>query len=63
MLRLFLNSPEVDHIKDNFNVFDFELTKQDMDDIAKLNNGVRYYTRTDEKLMQFAAWHPTYELE
>ena len=29
--------------------------------IATLDKGVRYYNRTDEQLVQFAAWHPTYE--
>ena len=29
--------------------------------IATLDKGVRYYHRTDEQLVQFAAWQPTYE--
>jgi hypothetical protein len=32
-----------------------------MAEIAKLNRGVRYYTRTEEALAGFAAWQPTYE--
>ena len=32
-----------------------------MSQIAKLDKGVRYYTRTDEALAGFAAWQPTYE--
>jgi diketogulonate reductase-like aldo/keto reductase len=56
-------SKNVDHIRDNFNLFDFDLTKEDMDNIAKVNKQKRYYTRTDEMLAQFASWAPTYETE
>lgn len=54
-------SKSTDHIRDNFNIFDFALTDSEMADIAKLNKGVRYYNRTDEQLKGFAAWHPDYE--
>ena len=54
-------SKNVDHIADNLNIFDFTLTDDEMAEIAKLNKGVRYYTRTDEALAGFASWQPEYE--
>lgn len=54
-------SKNVGHIKDNLNILDFRLTDDEMAEIAKLNKGVRYYTRTDEGLAGFAAFQPTYE--
>ena len=54
-------SRNVDHIRDNLAVLDFALTDADMAAIAALDKGVRYYHRTDEQLVQFAAWQPTYE--
>ena len=45
----------------NLNILDFTLTDEEMKEIASLDKGVRYYNRTDEQLVQFAAWHPTYE--
>ena len=41
-------SKNPDHIRDNFDIFDFTLTDEDMAEIAKLNKGVRYYTSTPE---------------
>ena len=54
-------SKNVDHIKDNLNIMDFELTAEEMAEIAKLDKGERYYHRTDEQLAQFAAWKPDFE--
>ena len=54
-------SKNVDHIKDNLNIMDFELTDEEMAEIAKLDKGERYYHRTDEQLVQFAAWKPDFE--
>ena len=54
-------SRNVDHIRDNLAILDFSLTDADMAAIATLDKGVRYYHRTDEQLVQFAAWQPTYE--
>ena len=54
-------SKNVDHIKDNLNIMDFELTGEEMAEIAKLDKGERYYHRTDEQLLQFAAWKPDFE--
>ena len=42
------------HIRDNFDIFDFALTDEDMAAIAKLNSGVRYYTATPEAIAAYA---------
>lgn len=54
-------SKNPDHVRENFNIFDFALTDDEMGEIAKLNKNVRYYNRTDEQLVQFAAFKPHYE--
>ena len=36
-------------------------TDEEMAQIARLNKGVRYYTRTEEALAGFAVWKPAYE--
>lgn len=54
-------SKNVDHIKDNLNIMDFELTANEMAEIAILDKGERYYHRTEEQLVQFAAWKPDFE--
>ncbi len=54
-------SKNVDHIRDNLDILDFKLTEEEMDEIAKLDKGERYYHRTDEQLAGFAAWRPSFE--
>jgi len=56
-------SKSTEHIKDNLDIFDFTLTPEEMEKIAALDKGVRYYHRTDSQLKQFAAWKPNYEKE
>ena len=56
-------SKNPDHIRDNFNLFDFELTAEDMEKIAEINKNERYYHRSDDMLAQFATFHPSYERE
>lgn len=56
-------SKNVDHIRDNISIFDFELDKDDMNEMAKLNNNSRRYIRTEDKLEMFANWKITYEKE
>ena len=56
-------SKNVDHIRDNFDLFDFTLTDEEMAEIAKLNTGTRYYHRSDEQLRGFASWRPEFETE
>lgn len=46
------------HIKDNFALFDFELTEDEMSEIAALDKGVRYYTSTPEMLKKYAEMVP-----
>lgn len=41
-------STNPDHIRANADIFDFELTDAEMDEIAKLNKNVRYYNPTPE---------------
>ena len=52
-----------EHIKENADIFDFELTDEEMAEIAKLDKGIRYYNGTDEQLAGYAAWQPDYEKE
>ena len=54
-------SKNVGHIKDNLDILDFTLTEEEMAEIAELDKENRYYHRTDEQLVQFAAWHPEFE--
>ena len=54
-------SKNVDHIRDNLNIFDFKVTNDEMVEITKLDKGERYYHRTDAQLMQFAQWKPEFE--
>jgi diketogulonate reductase-like aldo/keto reductase len=54
-------SKNVDHIRDNLNILDFALTEDEMNEIAKLDKGVRYYHRTEEQLVMFAGWKPSFE--
>ena len=48
-------SKDPEHIRDNFNIFDFTLTEEDMAEIAKVNKNVRYYTATPEIVARYAA--------
>ena len=47
--------------KDNMDIFDFALTDEEMEQIAKLDKNERYYHRTDEQRVQFANWKPEFE--
>ena len=46
------------HIRDNFALFDFFLTPEEMAEIAALDKGVRYYTSTPEMLKRYAELVP-----
>lgn len=46
------------HIRDNFALFDFFLTPEEMAEIAALDKGVRYYTSTPEMLKRYAGMVP-----
>ena len=47
-------SKNPDHIRDNFDIFDFALSDEDMAQIAKVNKNKRYYTATPEMLTAYA---------
>lgn len=47
-----------EHIKDNIDIFDFELTDEEMEEIAKVNKNKRYYQATPEMLAGYAAMKP-----
>lgn len=51
---IFPGSKNPDHIRDNFDIFDFALTDEEMAEIATLDKGVRYYESTPEMLQQYA---------
>ena len=46
------------HIKDNFDLFDFSLTEEEMAKIAALNKNTRYYTSTPEMLRRYVEMVP-----
>lgn len=46
------------HIRDNFEMFDFSLTDEEMAEIATLNQDKRYYTSTPEMLKKYAEMVP-----
>ena len=46
------------HIKDNFDLFDFSLTEEEMAKIAALDKNTRYYTSTPEMLRRYVEMVP-----
>ncbi len=46
------------HIKDNFDLFDFSLTEEEMKQIAAMDQQKRYYTSTPEMLKRYAETVP-----
>lgn len=51
-------SKNPDHIRDNFALFDFTLTAEEMDEIAALDKNIRYYTSTPDMLKAYAEMVP-----
>ena len=51
-------SKNYNHIKANFDIFDFSLTDEEMAKISLLDKGVRYYTSTPEMLKKYAEMIP-----
>ena len=51
-------SKNPDHIRADFDLFDFELTREEMAEIAALNKDKRYYTSTPEMLKRYAEMVP-----
>ena len=51
-------SKNPEHIKANFDLFDFALTDEEMNKIAAMNQNKRYYTSTPELLKKYAEMVP-----
>ena len=51
-------SKNPEHIKSNFDLYDFELTADEMASIAAVNQNKRYYTSTPEMLKKYAEMVP-----
>ena len=54
-------SKNPDHIRDNFDLFDFALTEEEMAGIAAINQDKRYYISTPELLEKYANTVPPVE--
>ena len=52
-------SKNPDHIRANFELFDFALSDEEMSEIAALNKNKRYYTSTPEMLKAYAEMVPS----
>ena len=56
---IFPKSTNPQHIRDNFDIFDFALTAEEMNKIASLDCGKRFYTATlEEQKRNFSGWAP-----
>ena len=53
-------SKNVDHIRDNINIFDFTLTDDELAEIAKVDQGKRYYTASEEALQGYLQFAPDF---
>lgn len=51
-------SKNPEHIRDNFDLFNFSLTEEEMTEIAAVDKKVRYYTSTSELLKKYAEMVP-----
>ena len=54
-------SKNPEHIKDNLNIFDFELSEDDLKKIDSLDKNTPFYKQTDESLDGFAKWNPDFD--
>ena len=54
-------SKNPDHIRDNFNIFDFSLTDDEMADIAKLDGTKKYYEADEQTEEKYAQMHLPFE--
>ena len=56
---VFPKTTDPDHMKDNFNIFDFELTADEMAEIRALDCGKRFFNMTlEQQETNLGAWHP-----
>ena len=56
-------SKNVDHIRDNIDLFDFALTDEELAEIAKLNKDQTYYQQTEEALQSYLAMAPDFNAQ
>lgn len=54
-------SKNPDHIRDNFNIFDFRLTDEEMAEITKLDGSKRYYVADDATVEKYASMQLPFE--
>ena len=50
-----------EHIKQNIDIFNFELSNEDMEEIAKIDRGVPYVTHNRDEMQKYLDWHPDIE--
>ena len=53
-------SKNVEHIRDNINIFDFTLTEDELAEIAKVDRNKRYYTASEEALLGYLNFAPDF---
>lgn len=47
------------HMKENFDIFDFTLTEDEMNEIRKLDNGKRFFNMSlEEQEKNLGSWKP-----
>jgi len=51
------------HIRDNFDIFDFALTTDEMAAIAALDKNKRYYNGTAEQIAGYKMWAPDFDAQ
>ena len=56
-------SKNPDHIRANLNLFDFQLTEDEMAAIAKVDKNVRYYTATESALQGYLIFAPDFNAQ
>ncbi len=49
------------HIRENIDIFDFALSREDMEQIAGLDSGTLYKVFTDEMRARYLAWEPDWD--
>jgi diketogulonate reductase-like aldo/keto reductase len=54
-------SKNVDHIRDNINIFDFTLTEEELASINAVNKNVPYYVSTPEMLAKYLSIAPDFD--
>ncbi|MBR7039429.1 MAG: aldo/keto reductase, partial [Oscillospiraceae bacterium] len=56
---VFPKTTDPQHMRDNFDIFDFALTDAEMAEIAALDSGKRFFTMTlAQQEASLGSWHP-----